>query len=869
MELRLLPAAEDLARIPPAARLVRLATSLRGLGAAEAEARSLRWGSNAVEPPAVGILSRLSRVTGHFTHSLALLLWFAAGLAVVADAPQLAGAIAAIVVINGVLSFVQERRAASVVESLMEHVALRAAVVRDGKVLSLPARQLVPGDVIQLDAGSIVPADCVLIETESIELDLSMLTGESTPVFRDAQVDAAEGKQLSEYRCIAPSGAIVLAGSATAAVLATGSASSTGKVVSLSATTVKGETALERQIDALSRTTAVVAVATGAATLVAVEVRGDADIVQGITFGTGVLVALVPEGLLPTLAISLAIGARRMARRGCAVRRLSAVESVGATTVICTDKTGTLTTNRLAVSGFIPASEDSALKARALRVASACNDARHDGTAFNGDAVDVALADWAVREGLEPAMFPDRANRAEEVPFEASKRYMRVDYVQEDGRETLVKGAPEAVVGLLRERSSVAFAGRIALAAEGGARLIALADGKPGELSLVGCLALEDPVREDVPEAVARCLRAGIRVIMLTGDHPATALSVARAIGMPPDVEAIEGAALGGMDRERLGALMLRPVIFARIDPTQKLRIVTTLNELGEHVLVTGDGINDAPALRAANVGVAMGLRGSDVAKQAGDVILADDHFATILVAIEEGRSLKSNIRRFVSYVFTSNVAEVVPFVCYVLLPIPLPLAVVQVLAIDLGTDLLPAMALGSEGASKQTLQQTPEAPGKPILTKSLALKTFAFFGVIEAALGMTSFLAYLWAHGWRPFESFGGFAPGTIQEASTLTFLGIVSGQVGCLFANRDGSLSERLSFKSNPFVGWSLAFEVVLVTALVYVPGLNEMFSMSPVPPAWLLVVPVGATFFVAADAVRRRLALLCSRIAKGGKG
>ncbi len=296
-------------------------------------------------------------------------------------------------------------------------------------------------------------------------------------------------------------------------------------------------------------------------------------------------------------------------------------------------------------------------------------------------------------------------------------------------------------------------------------------------------------------------------------------------------------------------------VLFARIDPRQKLRIVSLLRRSGEIVVVTGDGLNDAPALRAADVGVAMGLRGTEVAKQSADIVLSDDNFATIVAAIEEGRSIKSNIRRFASYVFTSNVAELAPFLLYIFSPVTLPLAVAQVLAIDLGTDLVPALALGVEAPTERTMDVPPEPPKRPLLTRPLAIRTFFFFGLIEAALGMVCFFAYLFMAGWRPFDSFGPY-DAISGQARTLTFLGIVSGQMGCVFAQRDGPLRRRLSLTSNTWIIAGLAFELILALALVYIPGLNGLFSMRAVSPAWLLTMPLGAAAFIGIDQLRRSI-------------
>jgi magnesium-transporting ATPase (P-type) len=384
-----------------------------------------------------------------------------------------------------------------------------------------------------------------------------------------------------------------------------------------------------------------------------------------------------------------------------------------------------------------------------------------------------------------------------------------------------------------------------------------LAEGRADEgPQIVGLLRLQDPPRPEVPAAVAGCLRAGVRVIMFTGDHPATAKGVAMQIGLAGEnTPVIEGATLDAMDDHALLGELRETAILARTTPEQKLRVVRVLQNNGDIVTVTGDGVNDAPALRRADVGVAMGRRGTEVAKQASDIILLDENFATIVAAIEQGRGIKKNIRKFVSYVFTSNVAELVPFICYVFLPIPLPLTILQVLAIDLGTDLFPALALGLERPAPRTLDVPPEPPAAPLLTRGLAARTFLFYGVIEAALGMAGFLAVYWTHGWRPFESLAAFEAVRI-EATTLTFLAIVGGQVGCLFAQREGHLRARLSLRSNPWIAIGLAFELALALALVYVPGINTVFTMTEVAPGWLAVIPIGAAVMVLLDMARRGL-------------
>ncbi len=842
-----------LAAAEPAARLALMASGPGGLTDAEAALRLKAYGPNVAVPPQRE--QRLLAFLANFTHTLALLLWFAAGLSFAAGIPELGAAIVAVVVINGAFAFAQEYRAERIVLSLMRRVAVHTQLVRDGRERRAAALDLVPGDIVRLGAGDVAPADCVLCSSDNLTLDLSAVTGESIPVACDAApiVITNERAGLGDVPCVVPAGAAVVTGHGEAVVFATGASSTMGRVAAMVEGVTRGRSVLEQQVDELSGLTAVIAVLAGAATLMVAAGATDVKFVAALTFATGVIVALVPEGLLPTLSVSLAIGARRMAERGAAVRRLSAVETVGAVTVICTDKTGTLTRNVLAVAAFVPAGPDPDLEQEALMAAALCNDARAVERVFEGDPLDVALARWAQAQGQDVEEVRAECTRTADLPFDAKRRYMSVTCDVRGEEREFIKGAPEAVLQLAGVAAPRAVASAIDEATGAGQRVLMLAARRPGaEVRPLGVIRLFDPPRREVPDAIAACRRARVRVVMLTGDHAATARSVARDIGLG-EVPVIEGGELDAMSDRALVARLRGDVLFARIDPGQKLRIVTVLRRAGEVVVVTGDGINDAPALRAADVGVAMGVRGTEVAKQAADIVLADDNFATIVAAIEEGRSIKQNIRRFASYVFSSNVAELAPFLVYIFAPISLPLAVAQVLAIDLGTDLVPALALGVERPTRETMEQAPEPPARPILTRDVVLRTFLFFGLVEAALGLGAHMAYLLSAGWRPFDSFSAYS-GIAPEARTLTFLGIVAGQIGCLFAQRDGPLRARLSLFSNTWIAIGLAFELVLTLSLVYVPGLNGLFSMHTVAVPWLLVLPVGAACFVFADLLRR---------------
>ena len=599
----------------------------------------------------------------------------------------------------------------------------------------------------------------------------------------------------------------------------------------------------------------------GAATLSVAALSTNVEFLTALTFATGVIVALVPEGLLPTLSVSLAIGARRMAERGAAIRRLSAVEAVGSVTVICTDKTGTLTQNTLSVLASSTGAERRAGNPRRSSPPRSAMTRASRRQRFAGDAIDVAPG---ALDGRVNAADLTRCRRAHrrigDMPFDASRRYMSVTCGVDGAERDFIKGAPEAVLALAatapRHRASPTA---LAAATRRGERVILLASGPRGQTpAVLGLVRLYDPPRPEVPAAIVACRRAGIRVVMLTGDHPSTAQAVAVAIGMADgELPVVDGATVDQLSDAQLLVRLRTDAIFARIDPRQKLRITMLLRRAGDIVVVTGDGINDAPALRAADVGVAMGRRGTEVAKQAADIVLADDNFATIVAAIEEGRSIKANIRRFASYVFTSNVAELAPFLLFISSSTSASADGRAGARRDLGTDLSAgAAALGAELPSSAVMGAPPEPPERPLLTAPLVLKTFLFFGVIEAALGTRRLLLVLRRAGLasiRVPRRLLGVQPVDAQ-ARAVTFLGIVSGQVGCVFAQRDGSFRQRLSLTSNAWIRWGLLFELALALTLVYVPGINGLFSMEGVPPAWLAILPLGAATFFLIDHARR---------------
>ncbi|HXW09910.1 MAG TPA: cation-transporting P-type ATPase, partial [Steroidobacteraceae bacterium] len=713
----------EITRLPPADVLASLGSCEAGLDVPEVCKRQREFGPNRIEEIRAAPLSlRLAR---EFTHFFALILWVAAALAFIAESAnpgggmwQLGVAILGVILVNGVFSFMQEYRAERAIAALRDLLPAETKVVRSGELTTVPAGTLVPGDLILVSEGDNVPADCRLIHAQALRANFATLTGESRPLTRTAEATLSDNHL--DARNLLLAGTSIVGGRGRAVVYATGMRTEFGRIARLTQTVGDAGSPLQREIARLSRLVALLASVLGLAFFGLGVVVG-LPFWQSAMFGIGIIVANVPEGLLPTVTLSLAMATQRMARRHALVRHLPSVETLGSTTVICSDKTGTLTQNTMSVrevytprleastSDLDRVADDEHLR-RNLRLCHDLRRSRRDGLeTWLGDPMEIALAEFGA-----PASGPERV--VEEIPFDSDRRRMSV-VVQQDGRRWLYcKGAPEAVLKLCdalavpggslplddARRAAVlevqsAMAGR-------GLRVLGFAhrelrDAPSDESGLVfaGLVGLRDPPRPEVMEAVRRCRSAGIRIVMVTGDHPRTAEATAREIGLVTTTRplVIHGDRLKRMSDAQLAIeLDSDEVLFTRVTAEQKLRVVLALKAKGHVVAVTGDGVNDAPALKAADIGIAMGLSGTDVAKESADMVLLDDNFASIVNAIEEGRAVYRNIRHFLTYILTSNVPELVPYLAYVLFRIPLPLTVIQILAVDLGTDMLPALAL-------------------------------------------------------------------------------------------------------------------------------------------------------------------------------
>ena len=858
-----------------------LGTGTEGLSSEEAQRRLQRYGPNELHrEQKTSYWRELGR---QLIHPLALLLWVAAVLAWVAGTVVLSVAILLVIALNAVFASVQERQAERAVEALSKYLPQQVKVHRDGRWSEISGSELVPGDVVQISEGDRVPADARLIEG-AVEVDMSALTGESQPVYRSA--DSAErAPTLTEAGALVFSGTSCLADERRALVHATGMNTELGRIAELSQRVGREESPLERQVRRVAWVIAAVAVAAGLIFFPIGVFAAGMNTSEAFAFAIGLLVANVPEGLLPIITLALAVGVRELARQGAVVKRLSAVETLGSTNVICTDKTGTVTENRMHVVAAragdrlldpLPerSGEPDPVLRRLLVAVVACNNAElTDGNCI-GDPTETALLRYGADWGLYPG--PDRPRRRAQYHFDPKLRLMStVDAQPEDGsgEEQLwlhTKGAPEEVLGRctsvigddgndrpLDEAYREGFAAAVRTEAEQGRRVLGVArrrlTGMPAdrgdaerEFTLLGFVAMIDPPRPEVPDAVAKCHTAGIRILMVTGDHGVTATAIARQVGIVRgDPRIVTGEELDGLSGDALRRLLAedREVLFARVSPESKLKIAEALQADGQVVAMTGDGVNDAPALRKADIGIAMGIAGTDVTREAGTMILTDDNFATIVTAVGAGRRVYDNVRKFILYIFAHATPEVVPFLIFALSAgaVPLPLTVMQILAIDLGTETLPALALGREPAEPGLMERPPRKRKDKIITRAMLFRAWVFLGLISAVLVMAGYFLVLIEAGWTWGAATGAGTPlhDAYRQATTMTFLGIVACQIGTAFAARTERASLRsVGFFSNRRLLWGFLFEIVFAAVIISWAPLQDLFGTA-VPKPWMLAL------------------------------
>jgi calcium-translocating P-type ATPase len=888
-----------------------LGTKPSGLDPTEAFRRLQSFGPNLLpDPPRPSLVRRL---VGNFTHLMALLLWAGGLIAFVAELPQLGAAILIVNLINGLFSFWQEYKAEKATEALRSLLPTRVSVLRAGIEAQVGAEDLVPGDLVLLSEGDRISADARLVEAIALRVDQSTLTGESRPVRKSAEPFESDGRSPAELPSLVMAGTTVTGGRGRAVVCATGMDTEFGKVAALTGGMKEELSPLQVEMKRVSVIVSAVAVAAGLSFFVLALTVGEVPLARGFVFALGMIVAFVPEGLLPTVTLALALGTQRMAGRNALVKRLSAVETLGSTTVICTDKTGTLTQNEMTVRaaavgpsifqftgvGYAPAGSVSpgpdrgllellgaaVLSSNARLVNPASAGARWS---VVGDPTEGALLVAAMKAGIDLEDLTARAPRLAEFPFDAVRK--RMSALNRIGAEAVlsVKGAPAELLARCSRREDggaldEAFRQRVMADVERfaseGLRVLAAArrrletvdtsaeaDTVERDLEFLGLLAMHDPPRPEVEAAVGTCQRAGIRIVMITGDYGVTAVTIGQRIGVVSSegTRIINGDELDRMGEVELARALETEVVFARATPEHKLRIVTALQARGEVVAVTGDGVNDAPALMKADIGVAMGLSGTDVAKEAADMILLDDNFASIVAAVEEGRAVYSNIRKFTTYVLTSNAPEAVPFVTFALSggTIPLALGVMHILAIDLGTDLAPALGLGAEPPEPGVMDKPPRARAEHVIDRRLLARAYLWLGAIQAGFVMLSFFLTFRLLGYQTTDGLPT-SGANYRAATAVALAAVVFTQIGNLFAQRsetDSLLS--VGFGGNRLLWWGIGSELVLIGLIVYVPALAGIIGTAPFPPiAWLWLL-TGIPLLPLADEARKALVRRPSR-------
>jgi len=879
-----------------------LSSEPRGLSQDEAEKRLQRYGSNIITTEKGKPL--WIRFLANFTHLMAILLWVGGVVGFLAQMPQIGIAIWMVNIINGAFSFWQEFKAEKATEALRKLLPSYARVLRNGEIQRILAEELVPGDVILVEEGDKISADARLSDENELRVDQSTLSGESHPVRKTSEAVLMEDLTRPELPNLIFAGTTVAAGTGRAVVFATGMETEFGKIAHLTQTVGEELSPLQKEMGRLTKVVTILATSIGVFFFILGILVAGVDLAESFIFAMGMIVAFVPEGMLPTVTLALAMGVQRMARRHALIKRLSAVETLGCTTVICTDKTGTLTQNEMTVNSvWLPAGKFSVtgvgysptgkirLDGRAggtapggelpheqdlhglLVAAGMCNNARlippndeNPSWTILGDPTEAALRVAAQKGGIDLEAEARRTPRIRELPFDSRRKRMSTIHTDQGSQVVYDKGAPKEVLALcihVCQDGQVlplddSLRSRIMAAnddyARNGLRVLAVASRKlpkisqsesvpveytpesiESDLTFLGLMAMMDPPRPEVAEAVQKCHSAGIRIIMITGDYGLTAETIARRIGIlkTSHPKVITGVDLDALDEQALKEALRQEVIFARVAPEHKLRVVTALKEMGEIVAVTGDGVNDAPALKKADIGVAMGIAGTDVAKEAADMILTDDNFASIVYAVEEGRAVYANIRKFAVYVFNSNMAEAVPFIVFLFSrgSIPLPMTVMMVLAIDLGTDMVPAIGLGAEPPEAGIMQLPPRSQKEPLLNARLLGKALLWYGMIESIASMSAYFFLNWLNGWPGVPL---AAEGTLiyRMATTMTLAGVVATQVGAVIGCRTNRTSIfRIGLFTNRLVLWGIAVELTLLGILIYTPFLQPIFNTAPI--------------------------------------
>ncbi|WP_374552104.1 HAD-IC family P-type ATPase [Sphingobium yanoikuyae] len=860
--------------LPPEEALATLSVEATGLDQRDAEARLRRYGPNAL--PEAPRQHPLLRFLAHFNSVLIYFLLGAALIALLLNHGIDAAVILAVVLVNAVVGFIQEGKAEEALGAIQDMIAPHAMVLRSGERRVVAVPELVPGDIVLLEAGDRVPADIRLLRARGLLIDEAALTGESVAAEKHQTLIAADAG-IADQSNMAFSGTLVAAGQATGLVVETGSHTQIGRISGMLKAVEVGKTPLVRQIDDFARlmTWSVLA---GAVVLFlfAVLARGF-HWIDALIAIVALSVGVVPEGLPAVITITLAIGVQRMAARQAVIRRLPAVETLGATSVICTDKTGTLTRNEMtvrhlllpggdlhvsgsgyALTGAISVAEggdDAAALADAapiLRCGLLCNDAllrqADDGWTVQGDPMEGALVALAMKAGLSADHVRDEWPRIDEIPFDAAYRFMATLHRAPDGSSAIfIKGAPEAVLAMTGA-DAVAWDARLSAAADRGERLLGFAvkriasapdrigfDDLKSGVELLGLMGFIDPPRDEARQAIAQCRSAGIAVKMITGDHVGTAIAIARQLALDDDPQAMSGAEVEALDDAALAARVRDVDVFARSSPEHKLRIVRALQSHGLVVAMTGDGVNDAPSLKQADVGTAMGIKGTEAAKEAAEMVLLDDNFASIVAAVREGRTVYDNIRKVISWTLPTNGGETLAVVIAIIAGFALPMTATQILWINLVLTVTLGLVLAFEPTEPGTMERRPRAAGAPLLSPFL-LWRIMLVSVLMGAMALGIFF-------------YAQHVGHDIDTARTMVVNMLIVGEIFYLFNVRFlhmRSLTLRGAM-GTPIVLAAIVAVVIAQLLFTYAPFMHDIFDSRPLSLTdGLMIIGLGAAMF-----------------------
>ncbi len=797
--------------------------------------------------------SLLAMIFGELVQFLNLLLIAAAVISIVASGEVIDGVfILAIVALNIFLSVYQERKASNAVRALKSISAPSATVLRDGKFISIPSTDVVAGDIVKVEEGDYIPADMRLIESVNLKIDESALTGESVPVEKDADVSLKEKTSLGDRLNMAYMSTIVTYGRATGIIVATGMSTEMGSIAGMLNEVEDELTPLQIRIDKLGKFLGMTSVVVVILIFIVGLIRGE-DLLELFMVSVSLAVAAIPEGLPAVITVVLALGMRQMAKQNAIVKKLSAVETLGSTTVISSDKTGTLTQNKMVVTRIFDNDKiievtgsgyelEGKIKGESeaidhlTNIALLCNNASIEGKEVLGDPTELSLIALASKAGKIQEKMIKTHKRIDEYPFDSDRKMMSTLHEVDHKKMLYTKGAPDQ---LLKQCTHYLYQGEVKkidekfkntveLANQGMARkalrVLGFAYKEVDEYSklseeeqgliFTGLVGIIDPPREEVKAAIKICHKAGIRTVMITGDHKLTAIAIGKELGIiSKDSQAIDGDEIETLSDEEFIAKVKDTNVFARVSPKHKVRIVKALQEIGEIASMTGDGVNDAPALKQADIGVAMGITGTDVSKEAADMVLMDDNFTTIVKAVEQGRVIYSNIRKFVGYLISCNVGEVLVIFIAIMLGFGSPLLPLQILWINLVTDSFPAFALGLEEKEEGIMDRKPIDPNASIIDKNMAI-AIAFQAFFLSAAVLTS---YLIGRSINPDDTTG----------QTFAFITIITGE---LFRSISARSEVKTIFQMNPFknkyINYSVLFGFALLMVVLFVPGINDIF-------------------------------------------